>query len=63
LRASPDAGCGEVDVDGDSYGCWLLGLRSTDCGGLKELPEAIAELRDGVAEGEQAVKQDGAGEM
>jgi hypothetical protein len=51
-------------VDGDSFGGWLLGLRGTGGGGgLKELPEAVAELRDGVAEGEQAVEQDGAGEV
>jgi hypothetical protein len=51
-------------VDGDSFGGWLLGLRGTDGGGvLKELPEAVAELRDGVAEGEKAVEQDGAGKV
>lgn len=52
-------------MDGDSFGGWLLGLRRTDGGGggWKELPEAVTKLRDGVAEGEQAVEQDGAGEV
>ena len=67
LRASPGAGCREVDVDGDSgrRGDGLLGLSGADGGrgGLEELSKAIAELGDGVAQGEEAVKQDGACEV
>jgi hypothetical protein len=52
-------------VDGDGGGGGLLGLRGTDGGGggLKELPETVSELGNGVVEGEQAVEQDGAGEV
>lgn len=65
LRASPGAGCGEVDVDGDGFGGGLLGLNGAGGrrSGLQERTEAIAELREGVAEREEAVKQDCSSEV
>ena len=67
LRASPDAGCGEVDVDGDrgGRGGGLQGKSGVEGGRgrLEELSKAIADLGDGVAEGEEAIKQDGPREM
>ena len=50
--ASPGAGGGEVDVDGDLFG-----------DGFEELAEAVAELGDGVGEGEEAGGDGVAGEV
>ena len=46
LRATPGPGCREVEVDG---GCGV-GI----CGGFQDLLQAVAELGDGVAQGQQA---------
>ena len=63
LRASPGAGCGEIDVDGNSGGLYGLGRALSGRGGLQELSKAVAELRDGVAKGEEAIEQHGTCEV
>ena len=64
LGASPGAGCGEVEVDGLGGGgfLWLSGA-GAGWGWFEERTQAVAELWDGVAEGEEAGGEDGAGEV
>jgi hypothetical protein len=52
-------------MDGIGLGDGLSWLRGAVVGGggLEEWAEAVAKLREGVAEGEEAVEQDGAGEV